>query len=742
VLPERWIDAPIDLADEHLHVVGRPDDQARAARDALAALDGRHAADAITIGVPDDDVVPWLEHRLLREGVPTRRAAGTPVPDTATARLLESAAGLLARRGVRELAAFVRHPLVRDWLRRRAEQDERDAPDAAALLDEYHARHLPDRLPERPSERWLGSDGNGRERSRAERLQSLYADVRTLLGVLDTREPRPLPDWVGPVRDLLLRVHGGRPLDRDTQDGHEAAKALEALDSSLSDFAQLPAALAAAAPLDASAALHLLLRATAGGPPVPPHREAGAVELLGWLELALDDAPVLVLTGMNEGRVPEPLRGVAALPDVVRARLRLPDENQRHARDAWALSVMCHARESLTVIAGRRGLDDEPLLPSRLLFHADPERVVRRVQRVLAEQPAAAPDLADDDEEPRVHAATPAPAPARRLAMGPVPPLASVSVTGFRTWIGSPYLYYLQRLLGLEQADDDARELDALEFGTLAHEVLAEFGKDARARDATDALVIGKALDSVLDRLVAERFGRRPLPAVLLQVEQLRRRLSAFAAWQATRAAGGWRIAQCEWAPVEPVTLDAPSGPVVLRGRIDRIDVHVDERRWALLDYKTSNEPKDPAREHRAQDGTWRDLQLPLYELLARSFADERAFDRPPALGYVVLPRDPSRTDMLLADWTPEELEQAQHEAHRIVDAMRQEGYERLGDFPEDDPLLAALAGIGLLAEPDADDVVLAGADGANAAPGALGRPGTPGAPGAPGAPGGAEGGS
>jgi hypothetical protein len=97
---------------------------------------------------------------------------------------------------------------------------------------------------------------------------------------------------------------------------------------------------------------------------------------------------------------------------------------------------------------------------------------------------------------------------------------------------------------------------------------------------------------------------------------------------------------------------------------------------------------------------------------------------------------------MLLADWTPEELEQAQHEAHRIVDAMRQEGYERLGDFPEDDPLLAALAGIGLLAEPDADDVVLAGADGANAAPGALGRPGTPGAPGAPGAPGGAEGGS
>jgi RecB family exonuclease len=707
VRPERWTDAPLALTDAQLQVVGRPDEQARAARDALAALDGRYPADAITIGVPDDEVVPWIEHRLLREGVATRRAAGTPVSRTATARLLEAAAALLAGRRVRDLSAFVRHPHVRDWLLRRAAEDGREPRDAAALLDAYHKRHLPDRVPER----WLGRAARREER---EALEALRADVRALLGELHTREARPLPAWTGPLRALLLRAQGEAAIDRETQGGHEAAKVLESLDEALREFDALPPTLAAAAPLDAPAALHLLLRATAGAV-VPPRRQAGAVELLGWLELALDDAPVLVLTGMNEGRVPEPVRGVASLPDALRAELHLPDDAQRHARDAWALELMCRTRASLTVIAGRRGLDDEPLLPSRLLFHADPETVVGRVQRVLADEPAPDARLVDEDT-PDGAASQPAPAappaapPPRRVALGPVPPIESVSVTGFRTYLKSPYLYYLQRLLGLEQADDTARELDALEFGTLAHEVLAAFGEDAHVRDATDAKTIVAALDEALARLVAERFGARPLPAVTLQVEQLRLRLHAFAAWQATRAESGWRIAKCEWAPDEPVQLLAESGPVVLRGRIDRIDVHLDKRRWALLDYKTGNDPTPPGREHRKQDGEWKDLQLPLYELLARPFAAEHEFEQPPALGYIVLPRNTSDTGILLADWTAEFLEEAQQEALRLVDAMRSEGFERLGDFPEQDPQLAALAGIGLLTEPDEEAAV--GAEG------------------------------
>jgi RecB family exonuclease len=615
---------------------------------------------------------------------------------------------------VRDLAAFARHPLVRAWCARRAEAEGRKAVDAPALLDGYHARHLPDRIPER----WAGRPERTLEREAVRALDRLRADTHALLGELDTREARPLPAWTGALRALLVRAHCEAALDRETQAGHAALAALRALGEALAEFDALPRDLAEATPFDAPAALHLLLRATAGAS-VPQRREAGAVELLGWLELALDDAPVLVLTGMNEGRVPEPVRGVASLPDALRTGLSLPDEAQRHARDAWALGVMCHARASLTVIAGRRGLDDEPLLPSRLLFHADPETVIRRVQRVLAEEPAPVPApepaLADDGVSGVAiggggrNGGDPPPAARRCLPMGPRPPVETVSVTGFRTYLRSPYLFHLQQQLRLEQADDDARELDALEFGTLAHDVLAAFGEDERVRDTTDAALVARALDTALGRLATERFGDRPLPAVLLQLEQLRRRLAAFAAWQAQRAAEGWRIAKCEWSPKEPVILACTSGPVELRGRIDRIDVHEGQKRWALFDYKTSNEPKSPGTAHRAKDGTWRDLQLPLYELLARSFAAEHACERPPLLGYVVLPRDAAKTGALIADWSPEFVEEAQEQARSLVDEMRAQGFERLGDFPENDPQLAALAGIGLLAEPDEEG----GAEGA-----------------------------
>ena len=36
-----------------------------------------------------------------------------------------------------------------------------------------------------------------------------------------------------------------------------------------------------------------------------PATDKTTVELLGWLELLLDDAPFAVVTGFNEGRVPE-----------------------------------------------------------------------------------------------------------------------------------------------------------------------------------------------------------------------------------------------------------------------------------------------------------------------------------------------------------------------------------------------------------------------------------------------------
>src|SRR5690606_32940207 len=69
VQPQAWLEQDIPLRDEQLEIVGHPSNQAVAALRALAALDGEYAADEIVIGVPDPEVVPYLEQQLASAGV-------------------------------------------------------------------------------------------------------------------------------------------------------------------------------------------------------------------------------------------------------------------------------------------------------------------------------------------------------------------------------------------------------------------------------------------------------------------------------------------------------------------------------------------------------------------------------------------------------------------------------------------------------------------------------------------------
>ena len=82
-------------------------------------------------------------------------------------------------------------------------------------------------------------------------------------------------------------------------------------------------------------------------------RPAGAIDLLGWLELLWEDAPHLVVTGLNDGRLPETVAGDPFLPEALRARLGLKTNEARFARDAYLLAALTACRTG----AGR--LDQE-----------------------------------------------------------------------------------------------------------------------------------------------------------------------------------------------------------------------------------------------------------------------------------------------------------------------------------------------------------------------------------------------
>src|SRR5262249_9839356 len=267
------------------------------------------------------------------------------------------------------------------------------------------------------------------------------------------------------------------------------------------------------------------------------------------------------VTGVNEGSVPEPVRRFALLPDGLRRAAGLPDDEQRLARDAYALTLLARSGRELLLLSGRRSASGDPVRPSRLLFLAPEEVALERAAR-FGSDPEARP--------PEAGSAVPPPRPRPLLQS---PPLTSVSVTGFKLYLQSPYRFYLERVAKLRRARDDARELDPLLFGTLAHEALeALSGRQGAVPRGHAALAA--FLGQRVDALVAARCGERPPTAVSLQVENLKYRLAAFAAWHAAQLDAGWIVARTERAPVGVGQLDVPGGTLRLTGRVRRTDTH------------------------------------------------------------------------------------------------------------------------------------------------------------------------
>src|SRR5690606_12170388 len=123
VIPEAWADAEVAVPEERLVFVERPADQATAALRAVASLDGRHAAEEITVGVPDPGIVAYLERAFGAAGVPARYAGGAPLSRTAPYRLLAAVAAYLDGRRYDALAALLRHPDLGRWLARALEAE-------------------------------------------------------------------------------------------------------------------------------------------------------------------------------------------------------------------------------------------------------------------------------------------------------------------------------------------------------------------------------------------------------------------------------------------------------------------------------------------------------------------------------------------------------------------------------------------------------------------------------------------
>lgn len=678
----RWRERRVAVPDAALAVADRPGDQAALALEALSTL-GDAATGDIAIAAPDEAVVPYLREWLEGARLPAHWAGGVATSRTSPYRLLGAVADYLETGGWEEFAALVRHPEVEAWLGRGGGGGVR-----LDSMDRAFRNHLPAHLRGGAPPGASGGPLATAREALGRRLLSRLGGVR------------PLPSWSVPILELLAELYGRRRLNPHAPADRRLLETLKRIRGAALHLHRLPPPLGA--PGTAPDAIRLLLDEI-GGSAVPDEPEAGAIELLGWLELALDDSPHVVVTGMNEGVIPASTSADAFLPDRLRTRLGLLDADGRHGRDAYHLTVLLASRETVRLIAGRISAAGDPLRPSRLLLSGEGAALARRVLRFAdagAAAPPAAPPLA------RYAGASSA----FRLPPEPVlrfePPVA-LSVTAFGRILEDPYRFALEWSRGLEAVDDSARELDGGAFGSLAHGVLAAFGRSP-ARASTDDAEVARELERLLHEAARQRYGERTFAAVTLQVEHLRLRLRHFAVWQAARAREGWVIAHAEGGEEEAsvgaasrlttAELMVDAVPFTIQGRIDRVDHHPQTGRWAILDYKTGDRARVPEETHRRRSGEWKDLQLPLYRHLAASLEGPDGRVLPPGaepeLGYVLLPRELDRVGEALASWTAADLREADEAAHDVVRWLREGAarYDRTRSrVPAGDPLAPLL---------------------------------------------------
>lgn len=197
-----------------------------------------------------------------------------------------------------------------------------------------------------------------------------------------------------------------------------------------------------------------------------------------------------------------------------------------------------------------------------------------------------------------------------------------LAITALEEFAQCPFRFFAGRILGLEEREELAEDVDARARGELIHRILYEFldawrGEHGRVTEATR----DQALASL--RAVGERVFRAPGSTGFFWDREKQRLLGGgrtpalLEEWIDYEAAmtSRHRPALLEWpfgkSPTPPLVLeDGERPPVRVRGRIDRVDALEDGSGFVVWDYKTGsvNKPIPKLRAHIR-------LQLPLYML-------------------------------------------------------------------------------------------------------------------------------
>ncbi len=620
--------SPPDFA-QRVHLCVNPDSQA----ERIAELARRYGEPdgALGVGVADAEVLPWLEGALERAGLAAFNPEGRSLRREGFHALLSAFAALARGSDFATVETLARCPDFIEFLKARLGAGF-SAAEWLEALDALRAAHLPADL--------------AAAQAHAANHDRFRALVPALAAMVELRSQLAAGPFAASAAAALATLFAGRRLDpgrpSDARFGDAAAAWMELVRECAT----------AVNALSVAEAWELALRLFGEGRQADD-KPAGALELQGWLELLWEDAPHLVIAGVNDGSLPEAVAGDPFLPEPLCEKLGLKTNAARLARDAYQLAALAACRHSggrLDLLVGRTSNVGEPRRPSRLLLRCSDAELPARVEALFRAVPQ--PEVA-----PPWHRAW--------LLQPPrVAPPTGLGVTSLGDYLKCPFRFYLKHVLHLATVDPEKAELDAFDFGTLCHAALEAMGREPALRDCADAAELRRFLAAALEREVRARYGRSLTLPLLIQLESARQRLARAADVQAAQRAEGWVIVATE----EPISLRF--GALEVRGRIDRIERHAGTGLLRVLDYKTSDQAMEPAAAHcrrSARDGesapdfarfdrdgrghVWTNLQLPLY---LKAMAERAA--GPVTAGYFNLPKAVGETGVLAwddfdADW-------------------------------------------------------------------------------------------
>ena len=608
-LASEWLFAEVPLTPEQIVMAKDPAEEAVLAIDFLSKAGGDHS-----LVLSDAKLVPAFQAEVLRRGGNPYLPEGEPLALTEPAVVVAEWISLKRDRSLRTLRRLLETPCFAAWL---GEKSDLTHERLLTACDAMTLELLAETLPEGPIP------------PKGIRDKQTHADAGKLQKAI-------LAELSKGPSELLKAIWKGSAADQV----EEVLDACEESSSVFDSWSEPEKAREAA-----------LVRSLARKKSFAVS-QPGDLHLSGWLEAAWAEGKRLALCGCVEGCLPASIDGHPFLPDHKRAALGVPDNATRRARDAYLLGCLAHARgaDQLRCSFSKFGPDGSPSIPSALLMRCSEKDLPERVTKLFGKaQEASLPTIREHDWKWKLPLVS--------------TKLEKINVTDFADYLKCPFRFYLSKFLHLGGHDPEQREMDALQFGTLVHNVLERYGRETPLLEKEEEIIA--AVLASLEREVASRFGSDPSPAVRVQVEAAHVRLLSFASVQAQQMAEGWRIKEVEYKS----SGDLHFAGLPLSAKIDRIEENGDRVR--VLDYKTYTKAKTPEEVHlqpasraflaeasvtiSGKQRAWGDLQLPLYRKIAEKLFPGKTIET----AYLVLAADPEESDVKPFDLSDYLLESA-----------------------------------------------------------------------------------